>query len=84
MVPLVLLLLVLATGTMAAARASAGWRAELIASTVIGVLGPALALALFRNSPNQFVLAATGCILVAPVSVLAYTVAATQAGSSVR
>jgi hypothetical protein len=46
------------------------------ALTALGVVGPIVALAIFRDSPDRFVPVATVLVVALPVSVLLYTLTA--------
>ena len=75
LVPLLILITVAVTGITATvnARARHSWFAGLLLSTVLGVLGPIVALLIFKDSPDAFV--ATGTVLELQVAlvVLAYS-----------
>lgn len=75
LIPLLILVTVAVTGIVATAqaRASHAWFAGLLLSTVLGVIGPIVALLIFRDSPDAFV--ATGTVLELQVAlvVLAYS-----------
>ncbi|HYM51462.1 MAG TPA: hypothetical protein VET65_12950 [Candidatus Limnocylindrales bacterium] len=58
-----------------ARQAQVTWRAILAACTALGVIGPLLALAVFRNNPDQFVVAAAVFSLLTPLSALVYSFA---------
>lgn len=75
LVPILILLAVAATGVagMRRARHRQAWFAVILASTVLGVVGPLVALAVFRDSPDTLVPVATGLELIVPVVVLAYS-----------
>jgi hypothetical protein len=67
---------------IASARGLGAWFAILIISTVLAVLGPIVALLLFKDSPDAFV--ATGTVLELQLAVvaLAYTYRRTRPASS--
>lgn len=75
LIPLLILVTVAITGIVAAlrARATHSWFAGLLLSTVLGVVGPIVALLIFRDSPDAFV--AVGTVLEVQVAlvVLAYS-----------
>lgn len=52
----------------------AGWFPVLLASASIGVIGPLVTLAMFRDRPDAFVFGGTALALVPPVMALAYSV----------
>jgi len=76
LIPILILILVALTGTVATidARKRHAWFAALIGVTLIGVAGPLIALAVFKDSPDTFVLTATVPELLAACTALAYTV----------
>lgn len=81
LIPLAILVLVAITGVMATlnARRARPWMAILVAATILGVAGPLVALAIFRDSPDLFVPTAAVLELIVPVATLAYTVGAAKA-----
>lgn len=58
---------------IAAARHDRTWLIVLIVCTVVGVIGPIIALAELRDSPDAFVVSSTILVAVAPVGALAYS-----------
>lgn len=82
LVPLLLLVLVAITGLTAFSTASRvahhRWSAVLGVLTVVGDIGPLLALVVFRDSPDRFVPVATVLTGLVPVAVLVYSVTATR------
>jgi hypothetical protein len=76
--PLLVLITVGITGWLAIswARPVGGmWLSILIGSTAIGLLGPPIALALFRDQPDSLVLTASLLFAQGPVAALVYTIA---------
>lgn len=75
LVPLLILITVAVTGIVATvnARANHSWFAGLLLSTVLGVLGPIVALLIFKDSPDAFVAAGTLLELQLALVVLAYS-----------
>ena len=75
LIPLLILITVAVTGIVAAvqARARHSWFAGLLLSTVLGVLGPIVALLIFKDSPDAFVAAGTLLELQLALVVLAYS-----------
>jgi hypothetical protein len=67
---------------IASARGLGAWFAVLIISTVLAVIGPIVALLIFKDSPDAFV--ATGTVLELQLAVvaLAYTYIRTRSASS--
>ena len=78
LLPLLILVSVAVTGVVAAAHARPGsrWFATLLSATVAGVVGPVIALVVFRDSPDRFVPIATALELVVVLAALAYSVRA--------
>jgi len=60
-------------GTIAASGAGGAPRALLVAATLLSTAGPLIALALFRDSPDSLVAAATMLFLFSPAAALAYS-----------
>lgn len=75
LLPLLILVAVAVTGIAATAHARPqhSWFAGLLLSTVLGVIGPIVALLIFRNSPDAFVAVGTVLELQVAVVVLAYS-----------
>lgn len=75
LIPLLVLITVAVTGVVATvnARASHSWFAGLLLSTVLAVLGPIVALLIFKDSPDAFVVAGTLLELQLALVVLAYS-----------
>lgn len=75
LIPLLILITVAVTGITATvdARARHSWFAGLLLSTVLGVLGPIVALLIFKDSPDAFVVAGTLLELQVALVVLAYS-----------
>ncbi|HYM65930.1 MAG TPA: hypothetical protein VEW68_01440 [Patescibacteria group bacterium] len=76
--PLLVLIAVGITGWLAIswARPVGGmWLSILIGSTAIGLLGPPIALAVFRDQPDSLVLTASLLFAQGPVAALVYTIA---------
>ena len=75
LIPLAILALGLITGIVAtvAARRDHTWFTVLLGATVLGVLGPVIALAILRDSPDAFVATATVLVLLVPAAALAYS-----------
>jgi hypothetical protein len=65
-----------ATSSAYRREAHAGWAVVLGALTALGVVGPIVALAIFRDSPDRSVPVATVLVVALPVSVLLYTLTA--------
>jgi len=75
--PIAVLVAVGVTGALAISWArpvGGSWLVILIATTVIGVLGPPIALAVFRNQPDSLVMAATLLFIQGPVAALVYSI----------
>lgn len=77
LLPLAILVLVALTGwqafhTTSAGRAPDPWAAIFAALTVLGLVGPLLALLVFRDSPDRFLLIASLLTVPLPLAVLAY------------
>lgn len=75
LLPLLILIAVAVTGIAATAhaRANHSWFAGLLLSTVLGVIGPVVALLIFRDSPDAFVAVGTILELQLAAVVLAYS-----------
>lgn len=78
MLPLAILITVALTGWRAVlasreATASRPWPILFADLTVLGIVGPLLALPLFRDSPDRFVFVSTVCVVLLPVLVLGYS-----------
>jgi hypothetical protein len=75
MIPVLILVLTALTGVLAIIRARAlrRWFAALIAATLLGVAGPILALLVFRDNPDAFVLTGTILVLLAVGTALAFS-----------
>lgn len=75
LIPLLILLTALITGIVATvtARHDHTWFTVLLGATVLGVVGPFVALLIFRDSPDAFVAVATVLSLLVPVAALVYT-----------
>ncbi|HEV2476957.1 MAG TPA: hypothetical protein VGX22_10485 [Candidatus Dormibacteraeota bacterium] len=73
---------VTAVAAIASARGLGAWFAILIISTVLAVMGPIVALVVFKDSPDAFV--ATGTVLELQLAVVAlvYTYIRTRPASS--
>lgn len=67
---------------LTSARASHAWFAGLMISTVLAVLGPIVALLIFRDNPDAFVAAGTVLELQLAVVALAYTYIRTRTSSA--
>jgi heme/copper-type cytochrome/quinol oxidase subunit 3 len=82
LLPLLILVVAAVTGILAITAARQGaqgaWAGALSACTLLGVLGPVVSLAIWRNSPDQFVLAATLLVLLVPLSALIFSVTASR------
>lgn len=77
LLPLAILVLTAITGFVSSLRARGSvWFPLLVASAAISVIGPLVALAVFRDRPDAFVFGATTAALVAPVVALTYSVIA--------
>jgi len=75
--PVAVLAAVGVTGALAisGARATGGsWLVILIAATALGLLGPPVALAIFRDQPDSLVLTASLLFAQCPVAALVFTV----------
>lgn len=75
--PIAVLVAVGVSGVLAisGARAAGGlWLVILIATTALGLLGPPVALAIFRDQPDSLVLTASLLLAQCPVAALVYTV----------
>lgn len=75
LIPLLVLVMALVTGIVAttSARHDHTWFTVLLGATVLSVLGPAVALLVFKDSPDTFVPVSTGLVLLVPIAALAYT-----------
>lgn len=76
--PILVLISVGVTGWLAISWArpvGGAWLVILIATTALGLLGPPIALAIFRNQPDSLVLTATLLFAQGPVAALVYTIA---------
>jgi len=65
------------TGVLAIYRArplGGSWPVILIASTLLGVIGPPVALAVFRDQPDSLVVVASLLLVQAPVAALVFSV----------
>lgn len=74
--PVLAVIAVGVTGVLAilgARPAGGSWLVILIVTTVLGVLGPPIALAIFRDQPDSFVMAATVLLVQGPVAALVFT-----------
>jgi hypothetical protein len=81
LIPLLILVMLAITGISATSnayrrQAGAGWALVLGALTVLGVIGPIVALAIFRDSPDPFVPLATVLVLLLPLCALLYSLTA--------
>jgi len=84
-IPLSLLLPVLVLGgavvtavmAVSAARRRRTWLIVLSVCAALGVIGPIIALAVLRDSPDAFVVTSTILVALVPVSALAYSFTAT-------
>lgn len=84
LVPLLVLVLVAITGVQAVLRSwkrpqDRPWTLLLVALTVVGIVGPIVALALFRDSPDRFVPTATALLILLPIVALIYSFRAEHA-----
>ncbi len=77
LLPVLVLASAAVTGTVAVLNARPGgpWFAALVAVTGFGVVGPVIALVVFRDSPDRFVPVATALVLLVAVTALGYSVA---------
>lgn len=77
LLPLLILATVAVTGLLgfaaARSRGQTAWLSVFGAATVLGVLGPIVSLAVFRDSPDGFVPVATVLLAVVPVIALIYS-----------
>lgn len=74
--PIAVLLVVANTGRLAivdALRHRRSWVAPLGVATAFGVVGPIIAVLVFRDQPDSVVSVAAALFLLAPVAALAYT-----------
>jgi hypothetical protein len=62
------------TSTAYRRKEHTGWALILGALTVVGVMGPIVALAIFRDSPDRFVPLATLLVVLPPLMALAYSI----------
>ena len=75
--PLVVVIAVGVTGGLAihlALRTSGSWLGILIVTTVLGVIGPPVALAIFRDQPDSLVFVASVLLVQGPVAALVFTI----------
>jgi len=75
--PLAVLIGVGVTGWLAISWArpvGGAWLGILVATTAVGLLGPPVALGLFRDQPDSLVLTATLLFAQSPVAALVYTI----------
>jgi hypothetical protein len=79
--PLAAVVLVAVTGIagLTAARNSEAWRIAIAVTAALGVVGPFVALGIWRDSPDVLVAVATVLLLLCPACVLGYSVLATRA-----
>jgi hypothetical protein len=77
LIPVLILVLTAITGVLATrrARGRTAWFPALLVSTLVGVLGPILALIVFRDRPDAFVATATVFELVVPIVALGFSFA---------
>lgn len=84
LVMLLILVKAAVTGLLAILSARQGaqraWIGVLSTFTLLGVLGPIVSLAIFRDSPDLFVLVATLLVLFVPISALTYIWSASMPG----
>jgi hypothetical protein len=76
LLPILILVASAITGAVAIALSRKDgpiWTAVLLTATVLGVIGPIGALAIFRDQPDVLVPVATGLELLVPLCALAYT-----------
>ena len=76
--PLAAVVAVAVTGGLAissALRESRPWLGILIATTVLGVLGPPVAVAIFRDQPDSLIFVASVLLVQGPVAALVFTIA---------
>src|SRR5438270_10491084 len=75
LIPIAILVMVAITGGFAAtaARGHGAWFAVLLASSVIGVAGPIVALLVLRDRPDALVATATVLELIVPVAALGFS-----------
>ncbi len=75
LLPLLVLIGAAVSGMLAisAARRDRAWLIVLILCTAVGVIGPIIALAVLRDSPDAFVVASTIVVALAPVGALVYS-----------
>ena len=75
--PLAVVVVVAVTGGLAVAwarKVARSWVVILSVTTLMGIVGPPAALAIFRDQPDSLVLAATLFLVVGPVAALVFTV----------
>lgn len=79
LLPVLVVIGALVTGLLAisAARRRRTWLVVLSACAAIGVIGPIVALAVLRDSPDAFVVTSTILVALVPISALAYSFIAT-------
>jgi hypothetical protein len=75
LLPVLVLIGAAVSGVLAisAARRDGAWLVVLLVCTVIGVVGPIVALLVLRDSPDAFVVTSTILVALVPVSVLVYS-----------
>ena len=74
--PILVIAAVGVTGVLAilgARPAGGSWLVILIVTTALGVLGPPIAVAIFRDQPDTFVMTATVLLVQGPVAALVFT-----------
>jgi hypothetical protein len=75
--PLLIVVLAAVTGALALTAARnmprGAWPAILSACLAIGVLGPVISAAIFRDSPDTFIPVATSLVLLVPLSALLFS-----------
>jgi hypothetical protein len=74
--PVGVVLLVFNTGRLAisdARKAARAWFAPFVATTLLGVLGPVVAVAVFRDQPDAVVAVSTVLLLLTPLAALVYS-----------
>lgn len=73
LLPLAAIVMVAIAGIAGVAASRGGWRLAIGATLVLGVAGPPVALAIWRDAPDVLVPAATVLIVLCPACVLAYS-----------
>lgn len=75
LLPLAIWLVAAVAGVTATVRARSHhtWFSVLVGAAVLGVAGPIVALAIFRDSPDAFVAGATVLVLLEALAALGYT-----------